>query len=107
MWLFLPQGFISIVAHRDMKNSVLVRARCAKHLSDLFPGTAQTVLPDADYRYRIIITRSELNDFISNHISDMRYDNFKAAIDDDFYHDTCLNIWHHMWQFGKISEVRE
>jgi hypothetical protein len=31
----------------------------------------------------------------------MDYDNFKASIRDDPYHDVCLDVWRTMWAYGK------
>lgn len=99
MWLFLPQGFVSVVAHRD-NDSLLVRARNAAHLKAFFPEHEQTVLPTADYRYRVLVSRDELSAVVAEHISEMNYDNYKAAIDDYNYHDVCMDVWRTMWAYG-------
>lgn len=99
MWLFLPQGFVSVVAHRD-NDSLLIRARNAAHLKALFPEHEQTVLPTADYRYRVLVSRDELSAVVAEHISEMNYDNYKAAIDDYNYHDVCMDVWRTMWAYG-------
>jgi len=100
MWLFFPQGFVSVVAHRD-NDSLLVRARNAAHLKALFPEHEQTVLPTADYRYRVLVSRDELSAVVAEHISEMNYDNYKAAIDDYNYHDVCMDVWRTMWAYGR------
>ena len=100
MWLFFPQGFVSVVAHRD-NDGLLVRARNAAHLKALFPEQEQTVLPNADYRYRVFVSREALAAVVAEHISEMNYDNYKAAIDDDNYHDVCMDVWRTMWSDGR------
>jgi hypothetical protein len=105
MWVFLPSGFVSIVSHRDEPEKVLVRARHPKVLRDLFPDIEQVVLPEADYRYRVITNREEVSDILMSHIEQMDYDNFKASIDDRLFHDACLGIWRLMWDYGKLSQV--
>ena len=100
MWLFFPQGFVSVVAHRD-NDGLLVRARNAAHLEALFPEHEQTVLATADYRYRVLVSREELASVVAEHISEMSYDNYKAAIDDDNYHDVCMDVWRTMWSYGR------
>ena len=36
MWLFLSNGFFSVVNHRDLDEHVLIRARRRKHITDTF-----------------------------------------------------------------------
>ena len=36
MWLFTSQGMLSVVAHRDISNSLMVRARRPDHITKLF-----------------------------------------------------------------------
>lgn len=103
MWLFLPQGFVSVVAHRD-NDGLLVRARHAEHLRALFPEKEQTVLPTADYRYRVLASRQELADVMADHVATMDYDNYKAAIPEHDYHDACLDVWRTMWAYGHRTE---
>jgi hypothetical protein len=35
MWLYISDGFLSIVAHRDLPMHLLVRARHPEHIQDL------------------------------------------------------------------------
>ncbi|WP_438995631.1 hypothetical protein [Poseidonia sp.] len=51
MWVFLHDGFVSIVAHCPEHENVMIRARNAQHLGNLFPGCKVTKLDEADYRY--------------------------------------------------------
>jgi hypothetical protein len=100
MWLFLPEGFVSVVAHRKLSDSVLVRGRNAEHLTALFPLHEQLILPAADYRYRVTVTREELAGVIGEHIANMTYANFKDSIHDYAYHDVCVDVWRSMWAYG-------
>ena len=78
MWVFLPGGFISVVAHREQPNDFMIRSRNSEHLSILFPECEIIELDDSDYRYRTVLPRREVNDMISKHIENMEYDNFKS-----------------------------
>ena len=60
MWVFLPDGFFSIVAHRHEPENVMIRARNAQHLDHLFPGCEVTELDQADYRYRTVLPRNDV-----------------------------------------------
>ena len=104
MWLFVSGGFVSIVAHRDDPMHLLVRARHPEHIAALFPDLTPTVLLSADYRYRVVVHRVAVQRALSHYLASMEYDNFKASIDDDTYHDACLKIWQTMWTYGLREE---
>lgn len=59
MWIFTQQGMISAVAHRDLKDSLLVRARVKAHLESFLGGREHEIETNdsADYRYRVLIPR--------------------------------------------------
>jgi len=100
MWLFVSGGFVSIVAHRDKPSHLLIRARHPGHIGALFPDYEPMVLDSADYRYRIVVRRTAVQRAISHYLAGMEYDNFKASIPDEPYHDVCLDVWRTMWSYG-------
>ena len=82
MWLFTKNSFISVVQHRQQPDNVLVRARVRKHLEKLFPHRGKEIYADssADYKYRLLISKRELSEVVSDYIlCGLDYDNFKAA----------------------------
>ena len=87
MWLFVSGGFVSIVAHRHQPMHVLVRARHPEHIAALFPELEPTVLDTADYRFRVVVHRTAVQRALSHYIAGMEYDNFKASIRDEPYHE--------------------
>tara|TARA_B110000305_G_scaffold96661_1_gene108988 strand:- start:212 stop:532 length:321 start_codon:yes stop_codon:yes gene_type:complete len=101
MWLFVSGGFVSIVAHRSQPMHVLVRARHADHIGVLFPDLEPTVLATADYRFRVVVHRTVLQCALSHYVANMEYDNFKASIRNEPYHEVCLDVWRTMWAYGR------
>ena len=101
MWLYVSGGFLSMVAHRNDECTLLVRARHPGHIASLFPDAAITHMPTADYPFRVNLPREVVKEVVANYLSQMRYDNFKSSIDDNDYHDVCLNVWHTMWVYGE------
>ena len=101
MWLFVSGGFLSIVGHRTLPDSLLVRARNPDHIRAMFPEVELTCMPTADYPYRAVLGRGAVREAMVRYIKTMVYDNFKASIDDHDYHDVCLNVWRTMWVYGK------
>ena len=93
MWLFLPSGFLSIVADRDNPQALLVRARMANHIHDLFPTAKVLETPDADYGFRTNLNHKIVEQVVSDQVSAIDYPNFKNNVSDPAYHAACLQVW--------------
>jgi len=103
MWLFTPEGFISVVADKNdiLGDRLLVRARNKHHLeviSEYLTSDIFEVKP-SDYAWRAWTTRSNLASYIISHISSISYTNFKNEIHNHEYHDACLGVWEEMWKY--------
>jgi len=97
MWLFLNDGFISVVANRDDDQTLLVRARRADDIERIFGAdTPVVVTPAADYRFRAVIPRAVVAQVLADHIQKIDYPNFKNSIRDESYHDAALRVWQTM-----------
>jgi hypothetical protein len=60
MWIVADTGFVSMVRHRDHPGLLLVRARVAADITNLFgPGVEITTDPEADYRYRATVAKNQ------------------------------------------------
>lgn len=105
MWIASTDGFISIVQHREFPDTLLVRARVQKDLLCLFPEAAILETLDADYRFRVLVSKKDVAALIAQKILDLDYPNFKNKIANvpsqkdklTAYHE----IWEVMWQYGK------
>ncbi len=102
MWLFTSQGMLSVVAHRDIPNSLMVRARSPDHITKLFPEADVELTVNADYAYRSVIDRSSFALFMINYIAEMNYDNFKNSIIEESYLNHCNQVWSTMYRYGSL-----
>ncbi|HEY3331970.1 MAG TPA: hypothetical protein VGK19_18200 [Capsulimonadaceae bacterium] len=94
MWIFLSDAFLSVVAHRDKPDCLLVRARRRGDLEKLIGAETQVdVTEDADYLFRATVSRNVFAKVIADRVKAIDYDNFKSAIKDEAYHDACLDVW--------------
>ena len=100
MWLFVSGGFLSVVAHRALPDSVLVRARNPDHIRAMFPDVEIAYMRTADYPYRVVLNRTMVQEAIVEYLQTMVYGNFKASIEDFEYHDSCIDVWRTMWAYG-------
>ena len=82
MWLFTSEGFISVVAHSEKRNTLLVRARDEGSLLSLVEATGATLrhTPSNDYPYRIEVLRTAYSAWVADQISELDYTNYKSRM---------------------------
>ena len=85
MWIFSRDGFFSVAATKFCKpDEVAVRARKREHLESLMErhGLKADILvfPEADYRYRIHITREQWAKALQEEAMCLDYNSFKDAM---------------------------
>ena len=102
MWLFTPEGFVSVVADRDQPadGRLLMRARARHHLEALLPKGGEIFqVPKSDYAWRAWISREQLKQVVAAAIDELDYPNFKNAIEERAYHDACMGVWEEMYLY--------
>ena len=105
MWLFTIEGFVSVVAHYEKPETLVVRARDEVSLIGLQEATGATLLatPKADYAFRLEVPKGEFLGWISSQVQAIDYPNFKAKMwearpeMDGVLHD----VWAATNRFGK------
>lgn len=80
MWLFTSEGFVSVVAHSEKPDTLLVRAREEGSLLSLVEATGATLrqTSDADYPCRIEVPKKALIEWLSEQVLNLNYTNYKA-----------------------------
>jgi hypothetical protein len=92
--IYHHDGLVSAVAHRDKLNLLLVRANEAEYLRAIFPTEADIYqMANADYKYRVTVSRDEFKAIMLQQHDGITYDNFKNSIPDHQYHDACAGVW--------------
>ena len=106
MWVFTPQGFLSIVQHNAMPDHFQVKSRVPGPLESLWPDHEVEVIDWADYRYRITIEKPEVLPVLLEVIASVDYTSFKDACSDDAnYHLALSSVWQVMYSFQEHSEL--
>lgn len=100
MWIAMNDAFVSIVEDRNNKNQVVVRARVAGDLEDLFPEHKSKIIEteDSDYRFRLFLDRQFVSKVIQYRIMDIDYDNFKNSVKEKWRKDAYMGIWSVMYK---------
>jgi len=96
MWVFLPSGFLSVVAHNDMPDVLLCRARVKGDLERLLPASAVFENAGTDYRFRTYLDRDTVAGVIAGHVAGIDYPDFKASVADHRRHRSYFDIWNSM-----------
>lgn len=99
MWIFTPEGFLSVVRNtrENEEDTLLVRARREAALSHLAEITHKVIIrtPDADYPYRLVVADTLFGEFLSQQARNIDYSNFKARVakKNFFYEQALHDVW--------------
>ena len=105
MWLFAPNGFVSIVEDKENPECLLVRGRVKGDIEALFPGAEVTMTPQRDYRFRASLPRGLVASVVAGHVESINYDNFKNSTAPD-RHNPYLEIWGTMYRLQETRRPR-
>lgn len=106
MWIFTKNAFLSVVSDREDVNGdrLLVRARRAGDIENVFEDAKVFSVPGSDYAFRAWVKRDVVANVMSNEIQNIDYDNFKNAIQDNDYHNAALDVWFVMNDYQMQSQ---
>lgn len=101
MWLFLNDSFLSIVAHREEADALLVRARRAGDIEAVFRDVPVLEQGGTDYRFRATVPAAEVAQAVAGRVRAIDYGNFKDSVPDRARHDAYLRVWDVMRRWGQ------
>ena len=93
MWIFLNDAFVSIVAHKDDPDKVVVRARVRGDIENVFGDVEVIETDNSDYRFRAFLPREMVANVVWNSLMDVDYTNFKDSVKENRRHDAYLGVW--------------
>ena len=95
MWLFISKSFLSVVADKENPKGdrLLVRSRIAGGIEEVFPYANIMETPNADYRFRAWLPRSEVTQALSRYVEDLDYTNFKNSVEDKDRIKPLMSVW--------------
>jgi len=104
MWIFTSNSFISIVDKGDKTGlTLLVRARKAGDIEQLFPDAKVQEGEGTDYRFRSRINRERVAQVIADQIRSINFSNFKNTVKNYDRHKAYLGVWREMYEFQMSS----
>lgn len=100
MWIKTNSAFVSIVEHRDDPETLLVRGRfkgdAARFLG--VPASEEIELTAADYRFRVIASREQVEKAVVRAVRGVHYPNFKDSIKTAWRKAVAMKIWSVLWR---------
>ena len=104
MWIAHSEGWLSIVAHRDRPDHLLVRARAHDHITSMFPDAEIYEPGRCDYRFRADILRTVVAETLMERLETIEYDDFKSSLSSHRLHRAMVDIWTIMKRFGDAED---
>lgn len=115
MWIFLKDGFFSVIEHPDSKKHVVIRARVKGDIEKVFPENGGVEMTeDSDYRFRAPMTKDRFASHIAQQATLINYKNFKNSINDkerrEYWYEevwnTMANMQDHLATLEDIEKVK-
>lgn len=117
MWIFSKLGFFSAVESPLVPENVIVRSRLPGDLDRLLQAMTPEehrlcgepkifITPDADYRYRLELSKSVFAELVRRQAEDIDYDSLENAVrGGNPIRDTAyMNVWRAMWAAQNFGE---
>lgn len=104
MWIFTSNSFLSIVAHKDLPDVRLVRARKAGDIEKVFPDAEVWTDPNADYHFRALVPKQKVAVVLAAEVLDIEYGNFKSSVPDEDRLAALHDVWGVMQKWGASTE---
>jgi hypothetical protein len=93
MWIFTSDSFLSVVAHRDKPDQLLVRSRIEGDIQRAIPEADVFEDPRADYRYRAVVPSEVFKAALNQAADRITYHNFKDSIKDSKRKHAAMDVW--------------
>lgn len=105
MWIFLSDSSLSIVDKGGDGTTLLVRARHAGDIEQIFPDAKVIENAGTDYRYRAHIDRNEVAQRIAEQVRAVTYTNFKNTVKQHERHDAYMRVWEAMYDYQETEQL--
>lgn len=109
MWIFTESGFYSVV-QKPGEDRLTVRARLEgdlERLRERMPTLGPTVVtPEADYRFRAIISHADFAAGMLGLVEDLRYSNFKSHVRRTMGAERA-DLYHRVWDVMHDAQEKE
>ena len=93
MWILMNDSMLSVVRHNTLPQTLLVRARLAGDIEQVFPSAQVAENGGSDYRFRAAVPEQEVAEAVRRRVLDIDYPNFKASVPEPKRHQAYFKVW--------------
>ena len=93
MWILMNDSMLSVVRHNTLPATLLVRARLAGDIEQVFPSASVVENGGSDYRFRASVPEHEVAAAVSRRVLDIDYGNFKSSVPEPKRHHAYFKVW--------------
>jgi hypothetical protein len=93
MWIMTNNSYLSLVSKDCGPAELLVRARRAGDIENVFPDAKVTRSTNRDYLYRAVLPRDVVKQALAAMIDHIDYPNFKDSVEDRSLHAAYVGVW--------------
>jgi hypothetical protein len=115
MWLATTKGWFSVVIDNQRPDKMFVRARCRADIFNLYKEHHETLAsmeeptsdPARDYRWRMIVSKSDFVKLAGRLAEAVTYPNFKSAVHQEESQRNKSSAYMKVWQTMHDVQVEE
>ncbi len=93
MWILMNDSMLSVVRHNTLPDTLLVRARLAGDIEQVFPSAQVAENGGSDYRFRASVPEQEVAEAVRRRVLDIDYGNFKSSVPEPKRHQAYFKVW--------------
>ncbi len=93
MWILMNDSMLSVVRHNTLPQMLLVRARLAGDIEQVFPSAQVVENGGSDYLFRAVVPEQEVAEAVRRRVLDIDYGNFKSSVPEPKRHQAYLKVW--------------
>jgi hypothetical protein len=84
MWIMSTHGFISVTPSEHDDDTMIVRSRVARHITDVLPGAIVKTTPEDEYPFETLVDLEDVHQLMHNALIDDGFSPGKAMSDPDY-----------------------
>jgi hypothetical protein len=104
MYICLKDAFLSITEKYCKPDELMVRARMAGHIENVFPNAKVKCDKRYDYWYTAVLPRDEVAAVIAKRVMEIKPGSIKDAVKDPHLKEAYYTVWSTMEELQELQE---
>lgn len=105
MYICLKDGFLALANKYCGPDELMVRARRAEHIKNVFPDVEVRYQPQYDYHYTAVVSKKDIVAMMTDRIMGLQPGSVKAGAVDEDLSNAYYKVWDIMeqMQYGNVD----